>query len=102
VRIGGKRYVDGGLRGALPLWAAEKMGATRAIALNVLNTPGFRLLHKTMRGVRPGAALEVVTIEPSARLGSLRGAVVWSAENVRRWIEFGERDAIRALTSVRM
>ena len=29
-----ERYVDGGLVGALPLWAAEEMGATRAIALN--------------------------------------------------------------------
>jgi NTE family protein len=102
VRIGSKRYVDGGLRGALPLWAAEKMGATRAIALNVLNTPAFRLLRKTMRGPTPSASLQVVTIEPSARLGSLGDAVVWSAENIRHWIELGERDANSALTSVRM
>jgi len=102
VHIDGKRYVDGGLRGALPLWAAERMGATRAIALNVLNTRGFRLLHKTMRGVLPGAGLDVVTIEPSVRLGTLREAIVWSAENIRRWMELGEQDAIRMATSVRM
>jgi NTE family protein len=102
VRIGAKLYVDGGLRGGLPLWAAEKMGANRAIALNVLNTPGFRLLHKTMWGRRPSKALAIRTIEPSARLGTLRDAIVWRHENVRRWIERGEQDANRALTSVRM
>jgi NTE family protein len=102
VRIDGHRYVDGGLRGALPLWAAQKLGATRVVALNVLNTPLFRLLHKTMLGPRATAALEVQTFEPSERLGSLRDAVVWSEKNVRRWIELGERDANRALTSVRM
>ena len=38
-------YVDGGLLGALPLWAAGEMGATRAIALNVLNRLPFALLR---------------------------------------------------------
>lgn len=102
VAIDGRRYVDGGLRGGLPLWAAEKMGATRVIALDVLNTPLFRLLRKTMLGLLPSAALEVVRIEPSERLGSLRDAVVWSPDNIRRWMALGERDAIRAATSVRM
>ena len=46
VEIAGHLYVDGGLRAGLPLWAAEELGANRAIALNVLNTPGFRLLHR--------------------------------------------------------
>lgn len=102
VEIDGRRYVDGGLRGALPLWAAEKMGATRAIALDVLDTLPFRLLRKTMWGLLPSAALEVVKIKPSERLGSLRDAVVWSPENIRRWMALGERDAIRRATSVRM
>ena len=102
VSIDGRRYVDGGLRGALPLWAAEKMGATRAIALDVLNRYPFRLLRNTMLAVLPSAALEVVKIEPSESLGSLRDAVVWSPGNIRRWMEMGERDAIRAATSVRM
>ena len=55
-----------------------------------------------MRGPTPSASLEVVSIEPSARLGSLGDAVVWSAENIRRWIELGERDANCALTSITM
>lgn len=102
VCIGGKRYVDGGLRGALPLWAAAEMGATNVIALNVLNTPIFRLLRKIMRAPPAGDALSVRTLEPSAPLGSLRDAVVWSAANVERWIALGESDAKHALTSITM
>lgn len=102
VRIQGKLYVDGGLRGGLPLQAAEAMGATRAIALNVLNTPLSRLLRKTMWVPGASAALKVIRLEPSQRLGSLRDAVVWSPANVERWIALGERDANLAATSITM
>jgi NTE family protein len=102
VEIGGRRYVDGGLRGALPLWAAEELGATRAVALNVLNTPMFRLLHRSMLQRTAGASLEVVRIEPSRRLGTLRDAVRWSAGNIERWIAQGEEDAKRAASSITM
>jgi len=102
VRIGGRKYVDGGLRGALPLWAAEKMGATRAIAANVLTALPFRALRRVLPPPRPGAGLEVVRIEPSQPLGSLRDAVRWSRANIERWIEQGERDGNRMLTSITM
>jgi NTE family protein len=102
VEIGGRHYVDGGMRGALPLWAAEELGATRAVALNVLNTPVFRLLHRAMRQRTAGASLEVVRIEPSRRLGSLRDAVRWNAANIQRWIAQGEQDAKRAASSITM
>jgi predicted acylesterase/phospholipase RssA len=94
--------VDGGLLGALPLWAAQEMGATRAIAVNALTTLPFRMLHKAMRGPRASTALEVIRIEPSTELGSLRDAVCWSRPNVERWIEQGERDANRVATLVTM
>jgi predicted acylesterase/phospholipase RssA len=93
MKIDGKFYVDGGLRAGLPLWASEKLGACRALALNVLNTPGFRLLHHLMRGKKASATLEVVRVEPSRRLGSLGEALVWNASNIERWIELGRRDA---------
>ena len=97
VEIGGRRYVDGGLRSSLPLWAAEAMGATRAVALQVLTTLPFRTLRLVMRPPRPSPALEVIQFEPSAPLGSLRDAAVWSGANMKRWIAMGERDAMRAV-----
>jgi NTE family protein len=102
VRIGGRRYVDGGLLGALPLWAAKEMGATRAVALNCLNTRSFRLLHRSFRWRIPRVSLDVVRIEPSVPLGSMLDTVVWSAAKVERWIALGERDGSSALTSITM
>ena len=97
VSIAGKHFVDGGLRGGLPLWAAEQMGATRAVALNVLSTPLFHLLQRTMRGVQPGSGLEVIRLEPSVPLGRLRDALRWSAGNIERWIHQGELDAKKSM-----
>jgi NTE family protein len=93
VEIDGRWYVDGGLRAGLPLWAAEELGARYALALNVLSTPGFRLLHHIMRGKRAGAALEVKRVEPSRRLGPLRAALAWNATNIDNWIALGGHDA---------
>ena len=102
VLIGGKRYVDGGMLGALPLWAAEEMGATRAIALNCLTGLPFRLIRSVLPPRPPSPALEIIRVEPSAPLGSLRDAVCWSRKNVERWIELGERDGRKALKSITM
>jgi NTE family protein len=102
VRIDGRRYVDGGLLGALPVWAAEELGATRAVALNVLTVPPFRLLHALLPVRRPSAALQVVGLEPSTPLGSLKEAVCWSRRTIARMIEQGERDATSALPSITM
>lgn len=97
VAIGGRSYVDGGLMGALPVWAAEEMGATRVVAINCLQGLPFRILRAVTRPRRPSAALPVVLIEPSERLGSLRSALVWSQPTIRRWIDLGERDGEAAL-----
>jgi predicted acylesterase/phospholipase RssA len=103
VQIRGHRYVDGGLLGALPLWAAEEMGATRAIALNCLNTRSFKLLHRTMRWRIPRPkSLDVVRIEPSIPLGSMLDTTIWTQAKIRRWIEQGERDGRRAVASITM
>ena len=100
VEIAGRRYVDGGLRAALPLWAAQELGATRALALNVLNTPEFRLLRATAK--RPQSGLDVVRLEPSRRLGSLRDALVWNPGKIKRWIAQGEQDAKCIASSITM
>lgn len=99
--IGGRRCVDGGFLGALPLWAAQEMGATRAIALNCLNTRSFRLMHRSMRWRIPRpTSLEVIRVEPSIPLGSMLDTAVWSASKIERWIALGERDGERALPSI--
>jgi len=102
VRIDGKRYVDGGFMGALPVWAAEQMGATRAIALNVLTTLPFRILRRLLYKRRPSSALAVTLLEPSVPLGSLKDSVCWSKQNIARWLELGERDGNRAMSSITM
>jgi predicted acylesterase/phospholipase RssA len=102
VRIRGKLYVDGGFLGALPLWAAEEMGATRAIALNCLTTWPFRALRAVIRPRQPGASLEVIRLQPSAPLGSLRDTFHWSAAGIKRSIALGELDGKRALASITM
>jgi NTE family protein len=100
VSIGGRRYVDGGLMGALPVWAAEEMGATRVVAINCLHGLPFRILRGVLRPRRPSAALRVVTIQPSERLGSLLSSLVWSRRTIERWIALGERDGKAALERV--
>ena len=102
VRIGARKYVDGGVAGALPLWAAERMGAGRAIAADVLNIPPFRTLRRVLPLPRHSADMDIIRIEPSVKLGRLRDAVRWSRGNILQWIELGERDANRAFTSITM
>ena len=102
VKIDGHYYVDGGFRAGLPLWAAEELGATQAIALNVLNTVEFRMLSKLLWKKSARGTMTVKLLEPSERLGALRDAVVWDAEHVRRWIALGERDATRFASSITM
>jgi NTE family protein len=102
VKIDGRYYVDGGLRAGLPLWAAEELGATSAIALNVLNTPEFRMLGRLMWKKRARGDMKVTLLEPSQRLGALRDAVVWDPVRIRRWIAQGEQDATRIASSITM
>jgi predicted acylesterase/phospholipase RssA len=103
VTIQGRRYLDGGFPGsALPLWAAEEMGATRALAVLCLNTLPFRIMRHVVPTRPPSKSLEVIRFEPSEPLGSLHEAVLWTAKNVKRWIELGERDANRVLLSITM
>ena len=101
VRIEGRYYVDGGWRGALPLWAAEEMGARRAIAVNAWTVGAFRLLHRAVAR-RASAALEVIRVEASRDLGSVMASMRWREPDIRRWIEMGERDATLVVTSITM
>jgi NTE family protein len=100
VRINGKLYVDGGLLDILPIWAAAEMGATRVIAVNalpVMPSHPLRALLRVVRlvGQKPAgvAGPDLVVIRPRTPLGSIRDALTWNPENMRRWIQQGEDDA---------
>jgi NTE family protein len=101
VEIGGRRYVDGGFMGALPVWAADELGADRAIAINAWNKAPFRLLHRAI-GRRHSAKLQVIRIDPSRDLGSVVSSLRWKECNIRNWIRLGEEDANRAASSFTM
>ncbi len=104
VRVDSRLYVDGGLLNTLSLWAATEMGAGRAIVVNALPCMPSRALRAGVRALRsispkvpdPGV-LDVVTIAPSAPLGSLRESVRWDRDAVLRWIERGAEDTRRAM-----
>jgi len=102
VPIDGRRYVDGGFRGALPVWVAEELGADRAIALHCLTAWPFRAFRMLLRPRAASPGFVSTVIQPSRPLGSIRDAVVWTRPKIERWIEQGAEDARRALTSVRM
>ena len=101
VRIEGRYYVDGVWQNALPLWAAEEMGARRAIALNAWTVRPVQLLQRVI-GRRPSPALEVIRLEPSRTLGPVLASMRWREADIRRWIEMGEKDANRVATSITM
>jgi predicted acylesterase/phospholipase RssA len=100
-RIGGRWYSDGGLLNPLPVWAAVELGATEIIAVHALPeipssvlkpfVKGFRRVFGHHRPLPPG--VDLVTVEPPEPLGSVRDALVWKEENIRRWIEQGREAA---------
>ncbi len=108
-RIGGKRYTDGGLLGASPVWAAAQLGADRVIELNVMKpVPAIvRTVLRVPRALSPRlpktpADLRVFPIAPARCLGSARDAVCWRRENIDAWIRQGEQDAARLVGSLRL
>jgi predicted acylesterase/phospholipase RssA len=101
-RIGPRVYSDGGLLGALPLWAPAEMGADRIIAINALPKlpsaairSGVKALRFAVRYRPPRLPerVEVQEIRPEGALGSVRESLVWTEQNVRRWIAQGRADA---------
>ncbi|MEK7409099.1 MAG: patatin-like phospholipase family protein [Acidobacteriota bacterium] len=103
VRMNGVTYTDGGLLGALPLWAAAAMGATEVLAIHLLPQPLSRTLRALVRAVRAFAprlpavpeSLNLRTIAPARPLGSLRDSFTWRPDTIERWIDQGYRDAER-------
>jgi len=106
VRIGTHLYSDGGLLGALPLWAAAELGATRVVGLQALPQPPSWWLGQAARVFRAVAGhnppvpvgVEVLEICPGRPLGSVRDTVQWKRDNIERWIDQGAKDAAHAVT----
>ena len=106
-RLNGCWSIDGGVLESLPVWAAAEMGATRVIGVNVLAIPPSRLLRAAARAVRAvarerraaGEGFEIVRIDPSEALGTLRDTHHWRRENIERWIDLGKRDAETAMST---
>lgn len=111
VRIDGKLYVDGGLLGVLPVWAAVECGATRVVAVNALPfMPSWvarNFAHTAQRlatHLPEAQPIEMHTVMCQTPLGSLSDLIRWNPDNARRWMELGEQDATpvaRALASER-
>jgi NTE family protein len=106
VRIGTHWYSDGGLLGALPLWAAAELGAKRIIGLQALPQSPSWWLHQFVRAFRGVAGhnppvppgIDVCEIRPGRRLGSVRDTIQWKRSNIERWLDQGAEDAQRAVT----
>jgi predicted acylesterase/phospholipase RssA len=106
VRIGGRWYLDGGLLNPLPVFAAVELGATEILALHAL-LPGLVLpiLAKPFLaafGYKPPVPSHVrlVTLAPSAPLGSWSEAIWWNENNSRRWLEDGAETAARNISTL--
>jgi NTE family protein len=104
VRIGGDRYLDGGLMEKLPVWAAIEMGATRIIAIDCMRISnwwirvGMSAFRRLKRRRKLPPELDITIVTPEAPLGGWNDAVFWKQRNIERWIAQGARDAARAIT----
>jgi len=106
-RLNGRRFTDGGLLGALPLWAAAEMGARRIVAIHaqpvmpwVIRGPlkALRAATGRRRGRPPWVGVTVIA--PERKLGGLREMLCWNRENARAWLKEGEREGLRLAEAV--
>jgi hypothetical protein len=84
----------------MPVWAAQRFGVDRAIAVNVLPSLPLNAVRAAVRTVRLLAprepqvtGVEVLRLGPERMLGTFHDAITWDAGNTRRWIDRGQADA---------
>ncbi len=97
-RIDNVIYTDGGLLGALPLWAAEDCHANQIVGLQVMPRMPWpvRAVLKPLRALRlkPRARREsIAVLTPLKSLGGWRQALLWQNARVEDWIRQGREDA---------
>lgn len=104
--LDGIRYSDGGLQGAVPVWAAEACGATHIVAVNIMprNTwlrPVQALLCWTgSRQRQTPVPAPYLLIEHAGPLGPLSDSFRWQREKIGRWIEWGRQDTEAVLEQI--
>jgi NTE family protein len=97
-RIGNVTYSDGGLLGALPLWAAADCGATHVIGLQVMPRMPWAVRAalrplRLLRGKRRARSGSVAVFSPLRPLGGWRQALLWENARIEEWILQGREDA---------
>ncbi len=103
-RIDGSLHADGGLVDPLPVWAALELGAQQIVAVNLLvNRPVAVRAAARIAGLcgnyrRPDTSgVDLLLIEPSGSLGTIRDAMYWTPSNTDALIAMGQADARAAL-----
>jgi NTE family protein len=108
-KLNGQRYGDGGMLGALPIWAAIQMGATHIVAIDIsprLPAPvryPLLALKRWRTGNRPSAGnsdVVVVKIAATPPLGNWSAAISWNKDRARRYVDRGRADAIAAWEAI--
>lgn len=100
--IAGHLYVDGGLKGAVPVWAALECGATHIVAVNILpRNTWLKPVQAALRliGSPPGpraVPVPLLTIEHDLPLGPLMDSAYWNRTRIERWVQLGQQDAVAA------
>jgi NTE family protein len=103
VRIGNRRYMDGGLFDKLPVHEAVAMGATRVIAIDCSRlgpwwvAAGIDLVQALGPPCKAPQGVDLKVIRPVRWLGERADAVHWKRENAERWAEMGYSHATRTL-----
>lgn len=121
-RINGSWYADGGLFAAVPVWAAERAGFRRMVAVSILPRNAPLLLRASWRFLRlfkrrpPAPASDALAahdpvsaaarpttlwVSPSRSLGPVRHSTRWEAARIREWVEIGRSDAPALLERIR-
>jgi NTE family protein len=98
VHLAGHTFVDGGFLSVLPLWAAERMGAERAVAIHALPVMPSLAVRWTVSAFRklagPPPVLDRLDVRTIALAGAgrrLREFLFWDRRRIQALIDLGRQ-----------